>query len=214
MALNKKDYVDFMNLRLGEYAYNKQNMFATELLPVNGLVYNTLVSHKSFYIINSVLGILLFKKLGAEGFNKISLKKFASKFLIGSFFNYNIFYRSYKNEYPFILEDKNKLEKYSNTFERISNSIVDSMFILQKDNFILTIIFLFCLPYNTKTSNDLSSRNDIDNKQIQIKENLLIEEKNNIKSVNQISEITQPQIKLNQNLSNVTTEKIKPGKFL
>jgi hypothetical protein len=207
MALNKKDYVDFMNLRLGEYAYNKQNMYATELLPVNGLIYNKIVNHKSFYIINSVMGILLFKKAG--GINKNNLKSFLIKFLPGSFLNYNIFYRSYKNEYPFILEDKSRLEKYQNNFERVLNSLIDPLYILQKDNFILTIIFLFCLPYNAKTSNDLTTnKNEIEIKEIQIKENIK-EEKNKITSVIDISEQQPIQVS-----NNVRTEKIKAGKFL
>jgi hypothetical protein len=98
--------------------------------------------------------------------------KLIGQLAILTFFNYNVFYRSYLNEYPVV----NKFY-IDNKFERLANSLVNPVFVMEKDFLILLIIFIPCLIFNKNKVDDM---NKIKKEKIkQVDENYL--DKNNIK---------------------------------
>ncbi len=92
MLLNKKDFFDFQNVRIGEFLFFNQALFESEQAYPNHMIYDSLCSLKGFLVINSftILFFTFMKKYKTQGRIKIAFC---------SYLNYNLFYRSYKKEF-------------------------------------------------------------------------------------------------------------------
>lgn len=184
MLFNKKDFLDYEDIRFGEYLFLNSLVFDTYNNSPNKEIYENICSYKGFLIANSLFLFSYFRKNKYQFDNRLLYKSIFTIFL-----NYNIFLRSFRREKFF--EKNNAI--ISNRFQNLLNSIIDPIYILRKDKILLIMISLIYQP---------TINIDTAVKEVEIKENISQDEKfeknQNITSV-------QP---------NRSEEKLKQGRFL
>ena len=161
-----------------KYYKMRVGIFETFDLDPNKTIYKIIVSSPSFLLINSISSYYLIKNHNKNFRNNIlgTKLKLIGRLVILTFFNYNVFYRSYLNEYPVV----NKFY-IDNKFERLANSLVNPVFVMEKDFLILLIIFIPCLIFNKNKVDDMNKIKKEKLKQDDDKNNIkpqLLDEKN------------------------------------
>jgi hypothetical protein len=147
---NKNFYQNEKSLK-DKYYKMRIGIYETYDLEPNKSLYKSIVSLPSFLIINSVSCYYLFKK--HQNLTNVLERnvKFLAKFFLVTIFNYNVFNRRYFDEYPvncnFYIENK---------FKRFMNSLVNPIFILEKDFLLLLVIFIPCLIYNKSQVDEMN----------------------------------------------------------
>lgn len=141
--LNKYFYID------SEY---KAAIYNTINFEPNATIYKSLISAKSFYIINTISLIYLLKRntqlslrnlakfdaIKAYFSNLTNVQNFIFKFSAITILNYNIFKRRFSDEVPFVEEIQ-----YKGKIDQLMKSFLNPNFVLQKDIVILTLILYF-----------------------------------------------------------------------
>jgi hypothetical protein len=145
MIIDKEKDFYFAEKTLKERYHTKRyGMYETIDIEPNKTVYKILVSLPTFLLVNSICSYKLIKHNGINFRN-------LSKISLITIINYNIFARRFTDDYPYKKESQEL-----NKFERLMRSIVNPIFVLQKDFILSFFIFLPCLFFNNNKIKEMN----------------------------------------------------------